>query len=207
MADDDFFDEFEQADAYHIQQSAWELYEGLTSELELDEEAEIPAAFRVAITIAPATGHMTLEGTVQINDEELEFAGPTRLTNDETLTELPTITVEDLDCNILIECISTTGEPLYHETLDDIKVVVFPKTRIIKDPSGSGYMETTMMSGPKQPSRSGIRSDIRILTRGQPLTCTSGTSAGRWTWKITPSPLEFCSAPRFSGYIYVNLWL
>ena len=86
---------------------------------------------------------MTLEGTVHINDEELEFAGPTRLTNAETLTELPTITTEGLDCTILIECISTTGEPLYHETLEDIKVVVFPKTRIIKDPSGSGYMETS----------------------------------------------------------------
>ena len=143
MADDGFFEEFVQADAYHIQQSAWELYDGLTSELELDEEAEIPATFRVAITIAPATGHMTLEGTVQINDEALEFAGPTRLTNAEILTELPTITTEGLDCNILIECISTTGEPLYHETLEAIKVVVFPKTRIIKDPNGSGYMETS----------------------------------------------------------------
>lgn len=140
---DGFFDEFVKATAYQILRGPWELHDGLTSELDLSE-AEIPAeAFRLAITISPVVGHTIVEGTVHIDDEELEFTEATRLTNDEDLTELPTISVEGLDCNILIECISTTGEPLYRETLEPITVVVFPKTSIRRDPNGSGFMETT----------------------------------------------------------------
>lgn len=142
MADDGFFEEFVQADAYQIVQGAWKLYEGLASTLVLDDE--IPTEpFRLAITISAAIGHTTLAGSVIIGEEELEFTEATRLTSSEDLTELPEISVEGLDCNILVECISTTGELLYHETLVPIKVVVFPKTRVVPSPHGSsGYQET-----------------------------------------------------------------
>lgn len=141
MADDGFFDEFAQADAYQILQGAWVLYDGLTSAIDLDDD--IPATFRLAITVSSVEDHTTVEGTVTIGEEELEFKEATRLTNGEDLTELPEISVEGLDCNILVECISTTGEPLYHETLVPIKVVVFPKTRVVPSPHGSsGYQET-----------------------------------------------------------------
>ena len=139
----EYFDEFVKAGADQILQGSWVLYDGLTSELDLSE-AEIPTEpFRLAITVSPATGHTTAEGTVHIDDEELEFTGATRLTNVVNLAVLPDISTEGLDCNILIECISTTGEPLYHETLVPIKVVVFPKTRVVPSPHGSsGYQET-----------------------------------------------------------------
>jgi hypothetical protein len=141
--DDGFFDEFVKAEANQIVQGPWELYDGLTPELDLSEAAIPVEAFRVAITVSPVAGHTTVEGTVHIDEEELEFTEATRLTNDEELTALPEITTEGLDCNILIECISTTGEPLYHETLVSITCVVFPKTSIRRDPNGSGFMETT----------------------------------------------------------------
>ena len=141
--DDGFFDEFVQAEANQILQVPWELYDGLTSELDLSE-AEIPTeAFRLAITSSPVAGHTIVEGTVHIDEEELEFTEATRLTNEEDLVELPVISVAGLNCNILIECTSTTGEPLYHETLVPITCVVFPKTTIRRDPNGSGFMETT----------------------------------------------------------------
>lgn len=139
--DDGFFDEFVKAQAHQILLDSWgPLYDGLTSSIILD--GDIPETFRLAITILPVTGHTDVEGSVFVNEEELEFAGATRLTNEEELTELPEITVEDLDCNILIECISISGEPLYHETLVPITCAVFPKTTIRRDPSGSGSMET-----------------------------------------------------------------
>jgi len=139
--DDGFFDEFVQAAAYQVLQSAWVLYDGLASAIDLDDD--IPDTFRLAITVSPVEDHATVAGTVTIGDEELEFTEATRLTNEEDLTELPEISVEGLDCNILIECISTTGEILYHETLVPITVVVFPKTRVVPSPHGSsGYQET-----------------------------------------------------------------
>lgn len=142
MADDGFFDEFAQADAYQVVQGAWELYRGLAPAIVLDDGIPVEP-FRLAITISAVTGHTTLAGTVTVNDEELEFTEATRQTNAEDLTELPEISVEGLDCNILIECISTTGEILYRETLVPITVVVFPKTRVVPSPHGSsGYMET-----------------------------------------------------------------
>jgi hypothetical protein len=139
--DDGFFDEFVQADAYQILQGSWVLYDGLTSLIVLDDN--IPDVFRVAITVSPVAGHITVEGTVHIDEEGLEFTEATRLTNTEDLTGLPEISIEGLDCHIFIECISTTGELLYHETLVPIKVVVFPKTRVVPSPHGSsGYQET-----------------------------------------------------------------
>ncbi len=142
--DDGFFDEFVQADAYQIMQGPpLTLYDGLTSAISLDEDELPDGAYRLAITVSPVTGHTAVEGTVTIDEEELEFTEATRLTNEDELTGLPEISVEGLDCNILIECISSTGEVLYQETLVPITVVVFPKTRVVPSPHGSsGYMET-----------------------------------------------------------------
>ena len=44
--------------------------------------------------------------------------------------------------NILVECISSGGAPLRQETLTPIEIVCFPKTHIVRDPSGSGFMQT-----------------------------------------------------------------
>ena len=152
--DDGFFDEFVQADAYQILQGAWTLYDGLTSAIGLDDV--IPDAFRLAFTVSSVTGHTICAGSVTIGEEELEFTEATRLTNSEDLTELPEISVDGLDCNILIECISTTGEILYRETLVPITVVVFPKTRVVPKPHGSSaYMETNYNVYSKAPLKIG----------------------------------------------------
>ena len=67
--------------------------------------------------------------------------GPPGLQTPRELTFLPAITVSGLDCNILVECISAGGAPLRQETLTSIEIVCFPKTHIVRDPSGSGFMQ------------------------------------------------------------------
>lgn len=122
----------------------WDDVPALPDELVEFQFSQAPTeAFRIAITVSAVEGHEVVTGTVLVNDEELDFTEATRLTTTEELTELPAITIADLDCNVLVECISTTGAPLQRETLTAIDIVCFPKTHMMRDPSGSGYMETT----------------------------------------------------------------
>ena len=65
------------------------------------------------------------------------------MTNKRELTGLPAVTATVLDCNILIECITTGGSPIRRETLKPIEIICFPETHILRDPSGSGWMQTS----------------------------------------------------------------
>jgi hypothetical protein len=130
--DDGFFDEFIQAAAFQVVTGPWALYDGLISALELADN--IPSEpFRLAITVSPVAGHAVLEGSISLGDEVLQFTEAGKLNSTVDLSELPEVSVEGLDCNILIEC----------EVLRPITVVVFPKTRVVPKPHGSSaYMET-----------------------------------------------------------------
>lgn len=136
-----YFDEFVQSPAYKIGLANWVLYDGLQPVI-LDED--IPAEpFRLAFTLSEVTGHTTLEGSITVDgDEEIEFNQAGRRTNTYHLDALPVLTIAGLDCNILVECVSEGGAPLKKETLTEIEIVCFPKTRIVKDPAGSGSQET-----------------------------------------------------------------
>lgn len=138
--DDGFFDEFRQEAANQVAVTSWQLYAGLTPP---DPTGPVPAVpFRLAITVSAVDGHTMVAGTVTVAGEEIEFEEATRLVSSEDLTELPEISTEDLDCYIVIECITPGGAPIEKETLAPITVVVFPKTRILRDSSGSGSQET-----------------------------------------------------------------
>ena len=104
----------------------------------------IPAEpFRVAIITESIEGHSNVAGTVRINDEELLFTKATRLTSSEELIAFPAITPDAvMDCKIIVELISIDGEYLQNETLTPVEIICFPKTRILRDRSGSGWQQT-----------------------------------------------------------------
>jgi len=142
MSDSEYFEEFKTGvnNAWKVELGAWKLYEGLTPPVPANPVPTGP--FRVAITLLAVTGHADVVGDVYVNSEKISFVSATRLTNNTQLTALPTITALGLDCHILVECISTSGAPLYKETLVPIEIICFPKTHILRDPSGSGWMQT-----------------------------------------------------------------
>jgi hypothetical protein len=142
LMDSEYFAEFKTGvnNAWKVEQSTWKLLDGLLGDI---LATSIPLeAFRVAITVSAVTEHEDVVGDVFVNSEKISFDRATRLTNSLNLTSLPTITLSGLDCHILVECISTTGAPLYKETLKAIEIICFPKTHILRDPQGSGWMET-----------------------------------------------------------------
>lgn len=142
--DTSYFSEFKTgvSNAWKVGLSNWVLYNGL---LPAVPAGPVPASFfRVAITLSAVAvaGHTDTAGSVFVNSEELVFTRAVRLTNARELTTLPTIATIGLDCNILIECISPGGAPLKKEVLKAIEIICFPKTHIMRDPSGSGWMQT-----------------------------------------------------------------
>jgi len=143
-----YFQEFKTgvSNAWMVGLGNWTLFNGLQPVVLVGPAPTTP--FRVAITISavPAAGtspaHEDVTGSVFVNSEELVFTRATRLTNSQELTALPNIKATGMDCNILVECISVGGVPLEKETLTPIEIICFPKTHVVKDPSGSGYMQT-----------------------------------------------------------------
>ena len=142
MMDPFYFAEFKTGvnNAWQVGLGNWTLFNGHPPVVLVGPAPTTP--FRVAITLLPVEGHTGTSGSVFVNSEELVFTRATRLTNSQELTALPNITATGLDCNILVECISVGGAPLEKETLTAIEIICFPKTHVLKDPSGSGYMQT-----------------------------------------------------------------
>ena len=141
--DSSYFTEFKTGvnNAWKVELGNWVLYNDL---LPAESAGPVPIGpFRVAITISAVDGHTITAGSVFVNAEELVFTRATRLTNTRELTALPLITTVGMDCNILIECITTGGSPIKRETLKPIEIICFPETHILRDPSGSGWMQTS----------------------------------------------------------------
>ena len=140
---DRYFAEFKTGinNAWKVGLSNWVLYNGLLPAIPVGPVPSSP--FRVAITLSAVSGHADTAGSVFINAEELVFTKATRLTNARELTALPVVTTIGLDCNILVECISLGGAPLKKEVLKAIEIICFPNTQILRDPSGSGWMQTS----------------------------------------------------------------
>jgi|GEM_PF-1134308 len=146
--DSEYFAEFKTGvnNAWHVVQNTWKIVNSLTPPTAAGPVPAVP--FRVAITLVtvPAQGtnqaHEDVVGEVFVNSEKISFTEATRLTNSTSLTSLPTITCLGLDCHILVECITVSGAPIYQKTLVPMEIICFPKTRIFRDPKGSGNMQT-----------------------------------------------------------------
>lgn len=138
----EYFAEFKTGvnNAWKVGIGNWIAYSGVPPVVLAGSIPTVP--FRVAIITEAIEGHTNVTGIVKVNDEELTFTRATRLTTEEELTSWPTITLTGLDCKITIELISVDGEYLQRETLTPIEIICFPKTHILRDPSGSGWMQT-----------------------------------------------------------------
>ena len=141
--DERYFSEFKTGvnNAWKVGLSNWVLYNGLPPAVPAGPVPSSP--FRVAITLSAISGHTDLAGSVFVNAEELVFTRAARLTNARELTAPPVVTTIGLDCSILIECITTGGSLIRIETLKAIEIICLPNTRILRDPSGSGWMQTS----------------------------------------------------------------
>ena len=138
----EYFAEFKTGvnNAWKVELGNWIAFSGVPPVVLAGSVPTVP--FRVAIIAEAIEGHTNVTGIVKVKDEELTFTRATRLTAEEELTSWPTITLTGLDCKITIELISVDGEYLQRETLTPIEIICFPKTHILRDPSGSGWMQT-----------------------------------------------------------------
>lgn len=138
----EYFAEFKTGvnNAWKVELSNWIAFSGVPPVVLAGSAPAVP--FRVAIITEAITSHTDVAGIVKVNDEELTFTRATRLTTEEELTSWPTITLTGLDCKITVELISVDGEYLQNETLTPIEIICFPKTRILRDRSGSGWQQT-----------------------------------------------------------------
>ena len=138
----EYFAEFKTGvnNAWKVELSNWIAFSGVPPVVLAGSAPAVP--FRVAIITEAITSHTDVAGIVKVNDEELTFTRATRLTAEEELTSWPTITLTGLDCKITVELISVDGEYLQNETLAPMEIICFPKTRILRDRSGSGWQQT-----------------------------------------------------------------
>lgn len=115
-------DDYLNQDAYRITKGNHVLYSGLTAAT-LVLTGSLPAVpFRVAITLSSITDHTDCAGSVVVGGETLTFTAAGKKTTTVSLSALPVITTAGLDCNILVEAITTGGAPILAETLTAIKI-------------------------------------------------------------------------------------
>lgn len=110
-------------DAYLVTYSNHILYDGTPSVSPITLTGSAPnTAFRCKVTISAVTGHADVAGTITIGTETLTFAAAGTKTATSALSALPVITTSGLDCNILIEAITTGGAPIQAETATATKI-------------------------------------------------------------------------------------
>ena len=123
--------------AYLVTLGDHELYDGLSAAT-LTLTGDLPSVpFRVAVTLLSSTGHTDCTGTVTVGTETLTFTGSGQTKKStKTLTALPTITTNNIDCSILVVAITTNGDAIQEEVTTAKKVRFEPTTRTYMAPSG-----------------------------------------------------------------------
>jgi hypothetical protein len=130
--------------AYKVGVSRQILYEGLTGAITLTGSPPTEA-YKIAVTVVSVAGHVGCAGTVTVGTEDIEFSGATRKVTARSWTAnraLPSVSVDGLDCQILIECVNIYGVPFQIETLTPIEIVCFPKTILARQEAGGGSMSS-----------------------------------------------------------------
>lgn len=123
--------------AYLVEKSNHVLYDGLAAAT-LTLAGSLPAvAFRVAVTLSSVTGHTDVAGSVVVGSETLTFTAAGKKTTTTALSALPVVTTSSLDCNILIEAITTGGAPVLAETLTTLKIRFEPTTKAFVNAVGT----------------------------------------------------------------------
>jgi len=103
-------DDYLNQSAYRVVKGKHKLYDDTTAAT-LNLTGSLPSVpFRVAVTLSSVTGHTDVAGTVTVGSETLTFTTATRKTTTTLLSALPTITTSGLNCNILVEAITSAGD-------------------------------------------------------------------------------------------------
>jgi hypothetical protein len=92
---------------------------------------------KLQIVASAITDHTDCVGDVIINGTDtyhFSQAGTKRTTT--SLTAKPTITTSGLDCNLVITCTDSGGQPIYEETETDLPCRIYPKRKSIPFPQG-----------------------------------------------------------------------
>ena len=107
---------------YLVAKSTAKLYDALGSgALTLSGTWPSGLTGRVAITVTSVAGHTDVAGTVTVGGESKSFsASGQRLTYTTYLSARPVIVATGLDCHILVEVLTASGQPYYAETLTAI---------------------------------------------------------------------------------------
>jgi hypothetical protein len=79
-------------------------------------------AYKCAATVSAVTGHTDVTGSLTIGSETISFSAATRKTFTTLLTALPVVSASGLDCNILIEALTSGGANIQKETLTSILI-------------------------------------------------------------------------------------
>lgn len=136
--------------AYVVEKAISELYDGIPTSSPLTISATPPTVtYRCRVTLAASTTHADCAGTITVGSDTLTFtaAGTKICTTQIAANTKPTVTYSGLDCNILIECLDTAGNPIQAETTTAIKVKYEPELVTVREPSGNfttynGYFMT-----------------------------------------------------------------
>jgi hypothetical protein len=129
--------EFFNDSATLVKSILWELFNALSMATLTLKGTAPTGPFRLAITLSIITGHADCVGRVTINGtENIDFLVAGRKTSTTFLTSLPTITTQNLDCHILITCISTSGTDIYQITNTTIAVDWDDSQKWVPTPSG-----------------------------------------------------------------------
>ena len=92
---------------------------------------------RLSTVTSSVTDHTDCAGTVTVNGSEtLTFTAAGKKTTIAALTELPTITTANLDCNLVITVITSGGAPVYAESETDLYCKIEIKSKNVPSPSG-----------------------------------------------------------------------
>jgi hypothetical protein len=125
-------------DAYRVDKGNWRIYNGLASGVGTLNGDGLPAvSFRCAVTIAAVTGHADCAGSVTIGTETLIFTAAGKNTTTTFLSALPAVSCANLDCNVLIEAITTGGTPILKETATAIKCRFMNSQKAFLDSAGA----------------------------------------------------------------------
>jgi hypothetical protein len=129
--------EFFNDSATLVKSALWQLFNGLSSASLTLTGVAPTGPFRLAITLSASRTHVDCSGRVTINGtENIDFLVAGRKTSTTFLTSLPTITTQNLDCHILITCISTSGDNIYQTTNSTISVDWDDSQKWVPTPSG-----------------------------------------------------------------------
>ena len=123
---------------FRVDRANWKLFTGLSiASLVLNGDGLPAVPFKCAVTASAITGHADLTGTVTIGSEVLTFTSATRKTTTILLSALPAISTSGLDCQLVIEVLSSGGANIQKETLTAITCLWVPEQKRFQDALGA----------------------------------------------------------------------